>query len=139
MELLAIAATMWSLAGYQANASTLAAAFTDEVRRLFTRGEFGVAETPVTAAPYRIAELTGAVLRRDLDCACTDVPSSGRSWLTGSGCSRMNSGQNRWLFTCLTLLSGIRAPAAARAAGLPIGRCASCLSFFTVRRPPPCS
>jgi hypothetical protein len=67
VELLAIAATMWSLAGYQANATTLATAFTNEVRTLFRRGELDVAETPLTAAPYRIAELTGAVLRRDLD------------------------------------------------------------------------
>jgi RAD3-like DEAD/DEAH box helicase/helicase-like protein len=67
VELLAIAATMWSLAGYQANASTLAAAFTREVRSLFARGELEVIEAPTTAAPYRIAELTGAVLRRDLD------------------------------------------------------------------------
>ncbi|MEU0110666.1 DEAD/DEAH box helicase [Streptomyces sp. NPDC006251] len=67
IELLAIAATMWSLAGYQANASTLAAVFTREVRSLFGRGELEVIETPTTAAPYRIAELTGAILRRDLD------------------------------------------------------------------------
>ncbi|MFD7671936.1 DEAD/DEAH box helicase [Streptomyces anulatus] len=67
VELLAIAATMWSLAGYQANAATLAVTFTREARSLFARGELEVFETPTTAAPYRIAELTGAVLRRDLD------------------------------------------------------------------------
>ncbi|MEU4013418.1 DEAD/DEAH box helicase [Streptomyces pseudogriseolus] len=85
VELLVIAATMWSLAGYQANASTLAAAFTDEVRLLFTRGEVEVVQTPVTAAPYRIAELAGAVLRRDLDevarlgqQSADDLPGLGR-------------------------------------------------------------
>ncbi|MEW2491514.1 hypothetical protein, partial [Streptomyces sp. NPDC048411] len=67
VELLAISATLWSLAGYQANASTLAAAFTREARSLFARNESEVFETPTTAAPYRITELTGAVLRRDLD------------------------------------------------------------------------
>nr|WP_024126083.1 DEAD/DEAH box helicase [Streptomyces sp. FR1]AHE38701.1 DEAD/DEAH box helicase domain-containing protein [Streptomyces sp. FR1] len=67
VELLVIAATMWSLAGYQANAATLAVAFTREARSMFAFGELEVFETPTTAAPYRIAELTGAVLRRDLD------------------------------------------------------------------------
>jgi hypothetical protein len=66
-ELLAIAASMWSLAGYQANAAALARDFTREARSLFARGEVEVFETPTAAAPYRIAELTGAVLRRDLD------------------------------------------------------------------------
>lgn len=85
VELLATAATMWSLAGYQANATTLAAAFTREVRSLFARGELEVDETPTTAAPYRIAELTGAVLRRDLDQvsrlgqqSADDLPALGR-------------------------------------------------------------
>ncbi|MFB7782191.1 DEAD/DEAH box helicase [Streptomyces vinaceus] len=85
VELLAIAATMWSLAGYQANASTLAATFTGEVRSLFARGEREVYEAPTTAAPYRIAELTGAVLRRDLDevarlgaQAAVDLPALGQ-------------------------------------------------------------
>jgi hypothetical protein len=67
VELLTIAASMWSLAGYQANAATLAVTFTHEAQSLFARGELGGFETPTTAAPYRIAELTGAVLRRDLD------------------------------------------------------------------------
>ncbi|GAB2464519.1 hypothetical protein [Streptomyces incanus] len=44
-----------------------AAAFTREARPLFARGEAEVFETPTSAAPYRIAELIGAVLRRDLD------------------------------------------------------------------------
>ncbi|MDN3356832.1 DEAD/DEAH box helicase [Actinomadura sp. DC4] len=67
VELLAIASTMWSLAGYQANASTLAAAFTREVHALFARDELEDFESPTTTAPYRIAALAGAVLRRDLD------------------------------------------------------------------------
>ncbi|MCA1221087.1 DEAD/DEAH box helicase [Streptomyces sp. 8L] len=88
VQLLAIAATMWSLAGYQANAATLATAFTREARSLFTRGENEVFETPTTAAPFRIAELTGAVLRRDLDevsrlgqKTADDLPTLGRRLL----------------------------------------------------------
>ncbi|MGW3477958.1 DEAD/DEAH box helicase [Streptomyces althioticus] len=88
VELLAVAATMWSLAGYQANAATLAAAFTREARALFARGENEVFETPTTAAPFRIAELTGAVLRRDLDevsrlgqQTADDLPALGRRLL----------------------------------------------------------
>jgi hypothetical protein len=85
VELLAIAASMWSLAGYQANAATLAVAFTREARSLFERSEVEDFETPTTAAPYRIAELTGAVLRRDLDAvsrlgqqAADDLPLLGQ-------------------------------------------------------------
>ncbi|WP_432163945.1 DEAD/DEAH box helicase [Streptomyces tendae] len=85
VELLAIASTMWSLAGYQANASTLATAFTGEARDLFARNELGGFEAPTTAAPYRIAELTGAILRRDLDevsrlgaQAAEDLPALGQ-------------------------------------------------------------
>ncbi|MFE7854092.1 hypothetical protein [Streptomyces sp. NPDC057403] len=79
VELLAIAATMWSLAGYQANAATLAVAFTREARSVFALGGLEVFETPTTAAPYRIAELTGAVLRRDLD----EVSSATAAWPAG--------------------------------------------------------
>ncbi|MFJ2629952.1 DEAD/DEAH box helicase [Streptomyces sp. NPDC087532] len=67
IELLAIAATTWSLAGYQANSATLAVAFLNDVRTYFSLGEQQVVEAPTTAAPYRIAALTGAVLRRDID------------------------------------------------------------------------
>ncbi|MFI1177628.1 DEAD/DEAH box helicase [Streptomyces melanogenes] len=64
IELLAIAATMWSLAGYQANSTTLATAFRQEADTYFVRGDIPrVAAT----APYRIASLTGSVLQRDID------------------------------------------------------------------------
>ncbi|MFG2563236.1 DEAD/DEAH box helicase [Streptomyces sp. NPDC048496] len=65
-ELLAIAASMWSLAGYQANSHALATGYLHEVRAHFARGEGQVVESPTTAAPYRIAEVTGALLRRDI-------------------------------------------------------------------------
>ncbi|WP_331718346.1 DEAD/DEAH box helicase [Streptomyces sp. NBC_00624] len=67
IELLAIAAMMWSLAGYQANSTALADVFVREVRTYFSLGEGQVNETPSTAAPYRIAALTGAVLQRNID------------------------------------------------------------------------
>ncbi|MFF3381322.1 DEAD/DEAH box helicase [Streptomyces sp. NPDC002680] len=66
VELLAIAATTWSLAGYQANSAALAASFRSEVRQYFAQGESQVIESETTSAPYRIAELTGAVLQRDI-------------------------------------------------------------------------
>uniref|UniRef100_UPI0022B93E3B hypothetical protein n=1 Tax=Streptomyces sp. RPT161 TaxID=3015993 RepID=UPI0022B93E3B len=67
IELLAISAAMWSLAGYQANSVTLAAAFQRDLQTYFSRGEGQVVETVTTAAPYRIAAVTGAVLHRDID------------------------------------------------------------------------
>ncbi|MFD4588933.1 DEAD/DEAH box helicase [Streptomyces sp. NPDC058434] len=67
IELLAIAATMWSLAGYQANSATLASVFAREVHSYFARGESEVVETPSAAAPYRVAALVSAVLRRDIE------------------------------------------------------------------------
>ncbi|MFE1242365.1 DEAD/DEAH box helicase [Streptomyces tendae] len=66
MELLAIAATMWSLAGYQANSATLAAEFRTEAMRAFAAAE-ELVSAAATAAPYRVAALTGAVLQRDID------------------------------------------------------------------------
>lgn len=65
VELLALAATTWSLAGYQANAATLAEKYLSEID-----GSVGTAplEAPVTAegAPAAIAVLTGQILRRDV-------------------------------------------------------------------------
>ncbi|MEU3322054.1 DEAD/DEAH box helicase [Streptomyces sp. NPDC006785] len=64
IELLAIAATMWSLAGYQANATTLANSFQREADAYFANGDVPM---PASRAPYEIAQLTGAMLRRDID------------------------------------------------------------------------
>ena len=55
---------MWSVAGYQANAATLAAPSRSQVDRYFGRGDVP-AET--ASAPYRIAEAVGAVLQRDVN------------------------------------------------------------------------
>nr|BEK71550.1 hypothetical protein KPHV_87770 [Kitasatospora purpeofusca] len=66
-ELLAIAATTWSLGGYQANATAIARAYRSQVQELFSFGD-----TPagaVAAAPYRIALATGTLLERDIDGA----------------------------------------------------------------------
>ncbi|GKQ33561.1 hypothetical protein ALMP_01120 [Streptomyces sp. A012304] len=67
IELLAISATMWSLAGYQANATAIARTFQKEVGELFTFGDIPGPEGLTAAAPYRIAEAAGAILQRDID------------------------------------------------------------------------
>jgi len=64
IELLAVAAAMWSLAGYQANATAIARDFGQELDRYFNNGDIGSA---VSRAPYRLAKLAGAVLKRDID------------------------------------------------------------------------
>ena len=63
VELLAISASMWSLAGYQANAATLAKTFQREADDLFLRGDLPSPAQP----PYRIAQLAGAILQRDIE------------------------------------------------------------------------
>jgi len=65
IELLAISATMWGLAGYQANATALARVYQQQVGELFTFGD--MPDAPAAAAPYRIAEAVGATLQRDID------------------------------------------------------------------------
>lgn len=80
VELLAIAATMWSLAGYQANSVTVAWAFLTEVQQVFSTDERqvdyrrtrggevdGPPMSTTATAPYRLALLTASVLRRDID------------------------------------------------------------------------
>lgn len=64
VELLAISGSMWSLAGYQANAATLAKTFQREADDLFIHGDL---PSPAAQAPYRIAQLAGAILQRDID------------------------------------------------------------------------
>lgn len=85
-ELLAISATMWSLAGYQANATAIARTFQQEVTELFSYGEMLDTNGLTAAAPYRIAEAAGAVLRRDIDtvarlgaAAASELPRLGRA------------------------------------------------------------
>ncbi|MFD6150200.1 DEAD/DEAH box helicase [Streptomyces sp. NPDC060243] len=67
IEMLAISATMWSLAGYQANATAIARTFHKEVGELFTYGDIPSPDGLTAAAPYRIAEAAGAILQRDID------------------------------------------------------------------------
>ncbi|MFE1907412.1 DEAD/DEAH box helicase [Streptomyces gardneri] len=85
-ELLAISATTWSLAGYQANATAIARTFQQEVGELFSYGDMPDTNGLTTAAPYRIAEAAGAVLRRDIDtvarlgaAAANELPRLGRA------------------------------------------------------------
>ncbi|WP_328486094.1 DEAD/DEAH box helicase [Streptomyces zaomyceticus] len=86
IELLAISATMWSLAGYQANATAVARTFQQEVGELFSYGDMPDTDGLTAAAPYRIAEAAGAVLRRDIDtvarlgaAAASELPHLGRA------------------------------------------------------------
>lgn len=64
-ELLALAASTWSLAGYQANAAALADDYLAEIDTAAGREPLGVDPTPA-AAPAAIAVVVGAVLRRDV-------------------------------------------------------------------------
>jgi hypothetical protein len=86
IELLAISATMWSLAGYQANATAIARTFQQEVGDLFSYGDMPDTDGLTAAAPFRIAEAAGAVLRRDIDtaarlgaAAASELPRLGRA------------------------------------------------------------
>ncbi|MFG2761619.1 hypothetical protein [Streptomyces wuyuanensis] len=86
IELLAISATMWSLAGYQANATAIARTFQQEVGELFSYGDMPDTDGLTAAAPFRIAEAAGAVLRRDIDtvarlgaAAASELPRLGRA------------------------------------------------------------
>jgi superfamily II DNA/RNA helicase len=86
IELLAISATMWSLAGYQANATAIAHTFQQEVGNLFSYGDMPDTDALTAAAPFRIAEAAGAVLRRDIDttarlgaAAASELPRLGRA------------------------------------------------------------
>ncbi|MGX5185746.1 DEAD/DEAH box helicase [Streptomyces avermitilis] len=86
IELLAISATMWSLAGYQANATAIARTFQREVGELFTYGDIPGSDGLTAAAPYRIAEAAGAVLQRDIDtvaqlgaATASELPRLGRA------------------------------------------------------------
>ncbi|WP_031008971.1 DEAD/DEAH box helicase [Streptomyces sp. NRRL F-5727] len=86
IELLAISATMWSLAGFQANATAVARTFQQEVGELFSYGDMPDTDGLTMAAPYRIAEAAGAVLRRDIDAAsrlgasaASELPRLGRA------------------------------------------------------------
>lgn len=86
IELLAISATMWSLAGYQANATAIARTFQREVGELFTYREFPSPDGLTAAAPYRIAEAAGAILQRDIDtvaqlgaATASELPHLGRA------------------------------------------------------------
>lgn len=65
IELLALAASTWSLGGYQANASALATDYLAEIDAA-TGAAPADAEDPTGAAPAAIALLTAAVLRRDV-------------------------------------------------------------------------
>ncbi|MEV6957215.1 DEAD/DEAH box helicase [Streptomyces sp. NPDC051183] len=87
IELLAISATMWGLAGYQANATAIARTFQQEVGELFAYGDLPDTDGPTAAAaaPYRIAAAAGAILQRDIDAvaqlgaaAVSEVPRLGR-------------------------------------------------------------
>ncbi|MGW3834782.1 DEAD/DEAH box helicase [Streptomyces microflavus] len=86
IELLAISATMWSLAGYQANATAIARTFQWEVGELFTYGDIPSPDGLTAAAPYRIAEAAGAILQRDIDtvaqlgaATASELPHLGRA------------------------------------------------------------
>ncbi|MFF8617133.1 DEAD/DEAH box helicase [Streptomyces sp. NPDC015350] len=86
IELLAISATMWSLAGYQANATAIARTFQREAGELFTYGDIPGPDGLTAAAPYRIAEAAGAILQRDIDtvaqlgaAAASELPHLGRA------------------------------------------------------------
>lgn len=65
-ELLALAASTWSLAGYQANAAALADDYLSEIGRLPAPAALQVQRT-ADVAPAAISVLAGAVLRRDVD------------------------------------------------------------------------
>ncbi|MFZ3491790.1 DEAD/DEAH box helicase [Streptomyces sp. 5.8] len=85
IELLAISATMWGLAGYQANATAIARDFQREVGELFAYGDMPDSEGLTAAAPYRIAAAAAAVLQRDIDAvaqlgaaAVNELPLLGR-------------------------------------------------------------
>ncbi|MEU3907937.1 DEAD/DEAH box helicase [Streptomyces goshikiensis] len=67
IELLAISATMWGLAGYQANATAIARDFQREAGELFAYGDMPDSAGLTAAAPYRIAAAAAAVLQRDID------------------------------------------------------------------------
>ncbi|MFF5826027.1 DEAD/DEAH box helicase [[Kitasatospora] papulosa] len=86
IELLAISATTWSLAGYQANATAIARIFQKETGQLFAYGDLPDTDALTAAAPYRIAEAAGAVLRRDIDttarlgaATASELPRLGRA------------------------------------------------------------
>ncbi|MFJ8785820.1 DEAD/DEAH box helicase [Streptomyces sp. NPDC102476] len=89
IELLAISATMWSLAGYQANATAIARTFQRQVGELFSYGDMPDTNGLTAAAPYRIAEAAGAVLQRDIDtvaqlgaATASELPRLGRALTT---------------------------------------------------------
>jgi hypothetical protein len=66
VELLALAASSWSLAGYQANASAVAVQYMQEIDSETGRAPLE-AEVTAAAAPAAIAVLAGAILRRDVN------------------------------------------------------------------------
>ncbi len=65
-ELLALAASTWSLAGYQANAAALASQYLLEIDQQTGRAPLEAAVT-AEATPAAIAVLVGAILRRDVN------------------------------------------------------------------------
>ena len=65
-ELLALAASSWSLAGYQANAAALASQYLLEIDEQTGQAPLR-AELTADAAPAAIAVLVGAILRRDVN------------------------------------------------------------------------
>lgn len=65
-ELLALAASCWSLAGYQANSAALAGQYLAEIDQQTGRASLE-ADSLEAAAPLAIAVLVGAVLRRDVN------------------------------------------------------------------------
>nr|WP_237694449.1 DEAD/DEAH box helicase [Streptomyces sp. SID2563] len=77
---------MWSLAGYQANATAIARTFQKEAGELFTYGDIPGPHGLTAAAPYRIAEAASAVLQRDIDtvaqlgaATASELPHLGRA------------------------------------------------------------
>ncbi|MGW6586432.1 hypothetical protein [Streptomyces globisporus] len=77
---------MWGLAGYQANATSIARIFHREVGKLFAYGDPPDSDRLAAAAPYRIAEAAGVVLQRDIDTvarlgatAVSELPRLGRA------------------------------------------------------------
>ncbi|MFE4263402.1 DEAD/DEAH box helicase [Streptomyces sp. NPDC056883] len=95
IELLAISATMWGLAGYQANATAIARDFQQEVGELFTYGDIPGPDGLTAAAPYRIAAAAGAFLQRDIDAvaqlgaaAVSELPRLGRELTTALAAGR---------------------------------------------------
>jgi superfamily II DNA/RNA helicase len=76
-ELFALAATTWSLAGYQANAATVAGSYLREIVQADRTG----GPASAAAAPQAVAELAAMILQRDT----TSVARLGAAAETGAG------------------------------------------------------